>query len=79
MKGKIERNGYLYIFRPGVGFKYQSCPYDAGQHGPSGCGDWCPLFGEPQGAPDDLRTLRLCHTNLMFDEFTDEREGGSNE
>lgn len=53
------------------------------------CGDWCPLFGEPyphteRASPTnglDRRmvetgqtVLSLCHTTLIFDEFTDERE-----
>ena len=53
------------------------------------CGDWCPLFGEPYPHTErrnpfnalDLSTeltgktaLSLCHTTLIFDEFTDERE-----
>lgn len=53
------------------------------------CGDWCPLFGEPYPHTErrnpfnalDLSTeltgktaLSLCHTTLIFDEFTDERK-----
>ena len=65
MKGKINKNGNLYIQR-GNFMSAQRCPY--ANEPCEQCGDWCPLFGEPQGAPDDLRTLRLCHTNLMFED-----------
>lgn len=56
------------------------------------CGDRCPLFGEPYQHTErrnpfsalDLSTeltgktaLSLCHKTLIFDEFTDERDGGN--
>ena len=56
------------------------------------CGDWCPLFGEPYPHTErrnpfnalDLSTeltgktaLSLCHTTLIFDEFTDERKANN--
>ena len=83
MKGKIWINGHLMILR-GREMSPQNCPY-----APATCGDWCPLFGEPYPhtcarSALDLSTeltgktaLSLCHKTLIFDEFTDEREGGN--
>jgi len=88
MKGKIWIDGHLMILR-GREMSPQNCPY-AQRHTP--CGDWCPLFGEPYPHTEranptnglDRRmvetgqtVLMLCQTALIFDEFTDEREGGN--
>jgi len=87
MKGKIWIDGHLMILR-GREMSPQNCPY-AQRHTP--CGDWCPLFGEPyphtkRANPNGLdrrmvetgqTVLMLCQTALIFDEFTDEREGGN--
>jgi len=88
MKGKIWIDGHLMILR-GREMSPQNCPY-AQRHTP--CGDWCPLFGEPYPHTEranptnglDRRmvetghtALSLCHKTLIFDEFTDEREGGN--
>ena len=86
MKGKIWIDGHLMILR-GREMSPQNCPY-AQRHTP--CGDWCPLFSEPYPHTEranpglDRRmvetgqtALSLCHKTLIFDEFTDEREGGN--
>lgn len=82
MKGKIDKDGTLYIERKGK-YKCQCCPIPEikGMEGVvSGCGDWCPLFGEPVATTtehypdDDYITLTICNNRtLIFDEFTDER------
>jgi hypothetical protein len=73
MKGKIDNRGSLYIERGGV-IKRQFCPY-AGIPDNVDCGDWCPLFGEPEESIDNkLFYLDICReTLLVFDSFTDER------
>ena len=50
------------------------------------CGDWCPLFGEPDSmkSPDMYGEVKLdggahlslCQTHYYFEHFTDERVGG---
>lgn len=69
MKGKIGKDGVLHIERAGV-MKLQWCPQSGGH-----CGDWCPLFGEPEKHPK-YTYLILCHRMIEFAEFTDERVGG---
>jgi hypothetical protein len=44
MKIIIDEHGDLYIKRV-VRLKKQTCPFDADG---TLCGDWCPLFGEPE-------------------------------
>jgi hypothetical protein len=44
MEGYIAENGRLWIQRRGA-YKQQVCPNDSTRHP---CGDWCPLFREPQ-------------------------------
>jgi len=86
MKGIIDESGNLYIERGGkIGLKLQGCPY---QEEEGSCGDWCPLFGEPEvskwmGSPDpdkkgraaDIRhwNLKICKITIFFEELTDER------
>jgi len=89
MKGKIYKDGNLLIWR---GNKYAEmfCPlipqYITFQKDTKikskiavlTCGDWCPLFGEPELVINEekhtkLWQLNLCHRTLIFDEFTDER------
>jgi len=44
MKGKINMYGFLAVERAGSMNK-QGCPHGSGAEN---CGDWCPLFGEPE-------------------------------
>jgi hypothetical protein len=46
MNIKINKLGNLEIERAGK-FQSQGCPHKGGN-----CGDWCPLFGEPQELND---------------------------
>ena len=46
MKGKINKMGCLRIDRAGKSTP-QWCPRTGGDDQPT-CGDWCPLFGEPE-------------------------------
>ena len=78
MKGKIDSNGWLRIERGGKE-KLQECPFtqktfqvnDLTIREP--CGDWCPLFDEPDFT-DGGAHLELCQTHYYFEQFTDERE-----
>ncbi len=74
MKGKIDNEGHLYIER-GRRLTEQGCPYSSGE---AFCGDWCPLFGEPNVVEfpenETMTCLQTCRNPLYFDEFTDERE-----
>ena len=73
MKIKINKKGYLFIERAGV-MKGQWCPYDTE---PRGCGDWCPLFGEPISEKQDSifpYSIYLCKKKLYFDKLTNERK-----
>jgi hypothetical protein len=85
MKGKIISGGYLKILR-GKKYKGQECPFDNIQDATTmPCGDWCPLFGEPEENTSLLITkdgsrvehngyiLGLCHKELRFEELKDER------
>jgi len=78
MRFKINVNGNLRIERAGQ-MKVQECPYDmaslsATKGENAECGDWCPLFGEPEYTNDSKgATLRICHTELCG-RFIDERE-----
>ena len=76
MKGKIDKDGYLWLERAGK-LKPQFCEHE----GPQECGDWCPCFQEPVVTTLTpifrklgQTTLIICEGNtLVFDEFTDER------
>jgi len=82
MKGKIDKYGALYIERAGK-MKDQLCPYISERGSPIACCDECPLFGEPKPTMDiglygrsektGQTTIEICHRDLIFDEFTDER------
>ena len=87
MKGKIVKEGWLQIQRKGE-FKEQYCPKRI-EHIERLCGDWCPLFGEPevqhftntelsnghQIVNDRKIVINICQDKqLRFDEFEDERE-----
>jgi hypothetical protein len=70
MKGKIDKDGFLWIERKGEWTK-QRCPFV----GDDWCGHWCPLFGEPRGercAGEEIK-LDICKKTLFFSELTDER------
>lgn len=76
MNGKINKRGLLEIERAGT-MKQQACPYVPV---PCECGDWCPLFSEPDTystgqAGDELTEIDICSSILSFDQFSDEREG----
>ena len=70
LKGKIHRDGTLYIERAGK-FKAQECR-KTGWHGGSYCNDYCPHFGEP--VQMGYVSVSICEgTVLIFDELIDER------
>lgn len=68
MKAIINKQGYLQLSRAGK-YQTQVCPYRNEE-----CGDWCPLFGEPEYFEDnDKWEIGTCGAILEFDEFDDER------
>lgn len=73
MEGKINKNGYLSIMRGGK-IKAQDCPYTSVQGEElCSCGDWCPLFREPNVNASGFASLTICNAILSFDKFSDER------
>ena len=89
MKGKIDKEGALWIERAGTE-KKQACPHSdhrnfiPPQNGKVSifvnyCGDDCPQFGEPEsklsaGFDPKLTSIKICQIlTLVFDEFADER------
>ena len=86
MKGKIDKDGFLEIYRKSK-FKDTMCPSSngfsedliliQGKYLPVGasCGDWCAQFGEPFTYIGKKTALEICQNRkLVFDKFTDERE-----
>jgi len=67
MKGKIDKDGFLWIERKGEWTK-QFCPFVSKVW----CGHWCPLFGEPEFIDGHPR-LSLCRKVLEFVSLVDER------
>jgi len=67
MKGKIDKDGFLWIERKGEWTK-QYCPIVNDDW----CGQWCPLFGEPEFIDGHPR-LSLCRKVLEFVSLVDER------
>lgn len=84
MKGKITKKGEFKIFRHDR-YKVQNCLYTEQV---TGCGDWCPQFGEPKESDTESRgsgeedwrrhtDLNICQgKTLEFNDFEDEREVG---
>lgn len=69
MKGKIDKDGYLWIRRPGM-LKPQTCPYSGDV-----CNDECPLFSEPEYYDENIATIAICNGNkLYFTELIDQRD-----
>jgi hypothetical protein len=68
MRGKIDKNGFLHIERRGK-MIMQRCPHSV----QDGCGDWCPLFGEPEFIScGKEKRLELCGKTLIFDNLEKE-------
>ena len=83
MKGKIDKDGILWLERAGE-FKRQKCVFTMTLIRPEGleayyqaqgCGDHCPLFCEPEDSTGGEIELSLCHTFHIFkkEDFKDER------
>ena len=75
MKGWLMEDGSLMIFRK-TGYKVQYCKFvqriENGEE--KGCGDHCPLFGEPEKMGDKWY-LTVCEKRvLIFSELKDRRE-----
>ncbi len=87
MRITIDHNGHLLLERAGE-MKPQYCPYTDGEidgcAATRNCGDWCPMFREPEAldwecenAPD--LAIKLCRIFLhgMRENFTDGRGGAT--
>jgi len=85
MKGKIDKDGVLFIERAGK-MRAVTCPIHNPNFSDSEvvCGDRCAMFGEPEKVDTSQviagtliissgSRLSLCHKELVFEEFTDER------
>lgn len=74
MKIEIDEEGHLLLERGGE-MKSQFCPYQP--RSLVQCGDWCPLFGEPDiffNGSNDYFELTICHKKLKCrKDFTDRR------
>ncbi len=72
MKIKINAQGNLEIERAGK-FRKQACPFQWDEF----CGNWCPLFGEPQPIdphhPKSDKFINLCHNRALVGSVIDER------
>ena len=76
MRMRIDERGALHIERAGL-WRRQDCPRATGNRY---CGDWCPLFGEPEmemqcNADRDDRCpfqpgLTQCHDGCIYREPT---------
>jgi hypothetical protein len=76
VKGKIDKNGVLWIQR-GKKLQKQFC-HRGGMiegYGHGSCCDDCPLFGEPELNWQEQTTyLEICESRMLeFGEFADER------
>ena len=79
MRIEIDKDGNLLLERGGR-MKGQFCPHDPAMT--NSCGDWCPLFREPDiCAIEDQQVGRveigLCHCYIQCEvkDFTDKRKG----
>lgn len=81
MQATINRDGHLLIKRANK-LKLQRCPKSTGlsrEQNMLECGDWCPLFGEPQiNNVRESVLISLCDKSITADcnTFIDERHGG---
>lgn len=83
MNGMIDEKGFLLIERGDI-MKAQICPMTRTDGCARVCGDWCPLFGDPEpelhryndldGKPTGKTLLSLCHTTLTLYKLYDYRE-----
>lgn len=83
MKIQIDESGNLGIERGSI-FKEQYCPYqDIGTSSEAGigawcrCGDWCPMFGEPDwdnpGLHRGVDYLTICNGRVLGGQIKDKR------
>lgn len=90
MKGRIDKDGHLEIYRQNR-YIHQYCPFatiGTGHRNNPECGDWCPLFSEPdidgkymqiiEGNTITINSsflgIRICQNReLRFTEFEDLR------
>lgn len=72
MKGKLCKDGVLYIDRAGV-FAPSRCKWENGSC--NYCRDHCPSFREPMDDIDSVcgSEIEICDDRILFEEFEDER------
>lgn len=71
MKIEIDKFGHLNLERGGK-MKGQFCPHDRNLS--NACGDWCPLFREPDIGENIVEIgLCECYIHCKPEEFTDRR------
>ena len=75
LRGKIDKNGFLFIDRGMPELTRAMCP-----HNQKACSHDCALFGAPSGATVTHESkkryytaIKLCGNALWFSELTDER------
>ena len=59
MKAAINQDGFLSIERAGI-LQRQYCPFQAAEESQE-CGDWCPMFGEPDIWSQNLVSISICN------------------
>jgi hypothetical protein len=79
LRGKIDKSGFLSLERKGR-WHLQYCPLQTGRMIRIPCGDWCPLFGEPEvylTGPGDkgVSDISMCGgNNIILEYLIDERK-----
>ena len=75
MKGRIDNEGGLHIYRNGRDVA-QFCPYQTGGHNYETCSHFCPQFGDPEESTlGGTILLEICQRRvLQFDTLIDERK-----
>lgn len=77
MEIKIDKDGLLHIKRREKD-EMQKCPYHCDNEGyKTACGDWCPLFGDPDTYKDEdceMDMLQICNGRYLTGTVIDERK-----
>ena len=71
MKAAINQDGLLSIERAGV-LQRQFCPFQAADDLQE-CGDWCPMFGEPDIWSQNLVSISICNGKVIKLDSLDDR------
>ena len=77
--GVLDERGFIHLERA-QRLRMQACPFSSDSDGvvTNFCGDWCPLFGEPDTVTTrtkKLSSINICNdTELVFRKFEDNRK-----